>query len=191
MEKKMNERLLYDEEQNTLFIKGSFLNGVWFSEFGKVQSKLLDTYNTKIRLDMQECLFVSPTPFLSLLLTLKKIYCENACLFEVLLPQDDTIEKQKFLNYCSREGFIDIINEISDKKYDVSKMNAYNVIGNENFENIYKARIIELNQNDNRVKDIVDKIIDEINENNLNISGGDGMDANVYSLSQVGNGIFK
>lgn len=29
------------------------------------------------------------------------------------------------------------------------------------------------------------------NENNLNISGGDGMDANVYSLSQVGNGIFK
>ncbi|MBD5540649.1 MAG: hypothetical protein HDR00_05560 [Lachnospiraceae bacterium] len=168
----MDKKLMYDKKINNLFIRGALLNGAWFSEFGQVQSELLKTYNTKIVVDMQECYFVSPTPFLSLLLTLKKLYHENKCLLDIILPNDDTLEKQKFLNYCAREGFIDIINSISEKKYDVSKMNSYNVIGNENFEKIYKACIIELEQNENRVKEIVDKIIDEINENNLNINKG-------------------
>lgn len=166
----MEKKIVYDEEKKVVFIGGALLNGSWFCEFGKVQSKLLDTYNTKIYVDMQECSFISPTPFLSLLLTLMKIYLENKCMIEVLLPDDNTLEKKKFLNYCSREGFLNIINEISMKKYEVSKMNAYNVIGNENFEKIYKACIIELESGDISIKEIVDQIIDEINENNLNIN---------------------
>lgn len=168
----MDRKLMYDKEMNTLFIRGILLNGSWFSEFGQVQGELLKTYNMKIIVDMQECCFVSPTPFLSVLLTLKKLYHENNCLLNIVLPNDNTLEKRKFLNYCSREGFIDIINSISEKKYDVSKMNSYNVVGNENFEKIYRACIIELNESENRVREIVDGIIDEINESNLNVNKG-------------------
>jgi len=168
----MDKKSIYDEKKNTLFIREALLNGTWFSEFGMIQSILLEKYDIKIIVDMRECFFISPTPFLSLLLTLKKIYHENNCLLEIMLPSDDTLEKKKFLNYCAREGFINIINEISEIKYDISKMNSYNVIGNENFENIYKACIMELDQNVNRIKEIVDKIIDEINDNNLNINKG-------------------
>lgn len=33
---------------------------------------------------------------------------------------------QKFENYFSREGFLDLINGISASKYNISKINAYN-----------------------------------------------------------------
>lgn len=171
-EKTMDTKLIYDEETMTLFIKDAFTNGIWFSEFGKIQNELLKVHNADVKIDMGECYFISPSPFLSLLLTLTKMYYENSCVFNIILPNMDTLEKRKFLNYCSREGFLDLINNIAVNKYDVSETNAYNVIGNENFENIYKARIITLAEDSNDVKDIVDDIIKEINENNLNIDKG-------------------
>lgn len=166
----MEKDLVYNEENNTLYINKEFLNSTWFLNFGIIQKKLLSMYDKKIRINMQDCLFISPTPFLSLLLTLRKIKQENNCTLEIELPQDDSLKKRKFLNYCSKEGFLDIINFLSEKKYEVSKYNSYNVIGNENFEYIYKARIFELEQNENKVENIVSGIIDEINQNNLNIN---------------------
>lgn len=166
----MENKLQFISENNTLRLEGNFLNNVWFQEFGEIQSFILKIEDEKIVVNMERVVFISPTPFLSLLLTLKKVKEENRCRVEIILPDDKNYDGKKILNFCSREGFMEIINSISEKKYCISQANAYNVIGSENFDNVLKACIFTLKAQENNIEEIVNKIIGEINENNLNIN---------------------
>lgn len=166
----MENKLQFNLQDNTLYIARNFLNNTWFENFGEIQNSILTIKDEKIIVNMERTAFISPTPFLSLLLTLKKIKEENRCVVEIILPEDKTTDGKKLLNFCSREGFMDIINCISERKYSVSEANAYNVVGNENFENILKARIFSLKAQENNIQEIVNTIIGQINENNLNIN---------------------
>lgn len=166
----MENKLQFISENNTLYIEGNFFNNVWFQNFGEIQSFILKMEDEKIVVNMEGIVFISPTPFLSLLLTLKKVKEENRCQIEIILPDDKNYDGKKILNFCSREGFMEIINSISEKKYCISQANAYNVIDSENFDNVLKACIFTLKAQENNIEEIVNKIIGEINENNLNIN---------------------
>lgn len=115
-------------ENNILMVKGCFYNGLWFQKFGKIQYEILECYNTTISIDMGECVFISPTPFLSLLLTLYRSKEERQCLIKIDFGNSNSDEKRKFLNYCAKEGFLDIINMISGIKYDTSLFESYMVV---------------------------------------------------------------
>ncbi len=166
----MENKLQFNSQNNTLYVEGNFFNNIWFENFGEIQDIILAIKSKQIIVNMKMTIFISPTPFLSLLLTLKKAKEENGCIIEIFLPEDKTIDGKKLLNFCSREGFMDIINCISEVKYCVSEANAYNVIGNENFENILKAHIFTLKAQENNIAEIVNTIIGQINESNLNIN---------------------
>ena len=166
----MENKLQFDLENNTLNIEGNFLNDIWFQCFGEIQQTLLKVRDEKIVVHMEKVVFISPTPILSLLLTLKKIKEENGCIVEILLPDDQSFDGKKILNFCSREGFMEIINSISEKKYSISQANAYNVIGNENFDNVLKAGIYTLKKDSNNIEEIVNGLIGQINGNKLNIN---------------------
>lgn len=168
--RKMEDKLQFDLQKKVLYIEGNFLNNIWFQNFGEIQQELLELKDSEIIVQMKNVIFISPTPLLSLLLTLKKIKEENGCSIEIELPEDTEENGKKVLNFCSREGFMGIINEISRKKYSISEANSYNVIGCENFNNVLKARIFALGETDNNIEEIVNTIIGEINENNLIIN---------------------
>ena len=165
---------------NKLIIEGYFYNNIWFSEFGEIQNNMFQKKNEELIVDMSECMFASPTPFLSLLLSLKKIKVENRCQINIILPNGESDDKKKFLNYCVREGFLSIINDISSVIYDTSVYNEYNVIGTENYENILKARIINIAERVEGVEDVVNTLINEINESNLNVNK-----KNTYTLARA------
>lgn len=155
-------------KNNALYIEGKFYNKLWFCDFGEIQYRILKCNNTKITVFMEKCVFVSPTPFLSLLLTLHRAKMKNDCTIEIILGVSDSPEKRKFLNYCAIEGFLDIINVISEVKYDVSEFKEYNVVDNKNFEKVLNARISDIAEYE--IDEIVDAFIGEINESNLNVS---------------------
>lgn len=175
----MEKNIFFNSEDNTLTIKKNLLNSIWFECFGGIQKDILNITGKVINVKMDECLMISPTPFLSLLLTLTKAKEQNGCEINIFLPNDDAEKKRKFLNYCSRDGFIDIINDISENKYDAVKFNSYDVIGNDNFENIYKAQIIHLKECSNNIKEVVDKILNQINDSNLNINPSQKLYVNI------------
>lgn len=162
----MKSNILWSD--NKLVIEGFFYNNVWFETFGEIQNNMFQTKDAEIIVDMSECVFASPTPFLSLLLSLKKVKEENRCQINILLPNGETDDKKKFLNYCAREGFLAIINDISNIKYNASEYNNYNVIGTENYENILTARI--MNIAGKNIEEVVNTLISEINESNLNVN---------------------
>ena len=166
----MYNNLFWDSSKRILFIVGNFYNGIWFQEFGKIQQDMLKLQKITIIVDMRECIFISPTPFLSLLLTLKKVKDENKCEIIIHLPTDDNYEKRKFLNYCAREGFLEIINKIVHDKYDIAIFKEYNLIGTENIETLLNARIINMKECNTSVEELVNTLISEINESNLNVS---------------------
>lgn len=56
-EKTMGSKLIYDEETMTLFIRDAFTNGMWFSEFGKIQNELLKVHHADVKIDMGGVLF--------------------------------------------------------------------------------------------------------------------------------------
>ena len=124
------------ENEIRVNVLGKFYNGLWFEKFGNIQKILLTVCEQKIVVDLSQCIYIAPTPFLSLLLTLKKSKAQNRCCIDIILPQNDDDDKVKFLNYCAREGFCDIINEITSCKYNVRKYNNFNVIVSNNFENV-------------------------------------------------------
>lgn len=68
----MENKLQFDLENNTLNIEGNFLNDIWFQCFGEIQQTLLKVRDEKIVVHMEKVVFISPTPILSLLLTLKR-----------------------------------------------------------------------------------------------------------------------
>lgn len=159
--------LKWDATKNVLRIEGALYNSIWFQEFGKIQNLILYLKHANILINMMECVFISPTPFLSLLLTLNKAKNVNNCNIEIVLPMKETEECKKFLNYCARDGFLEIINQINEYSYDVTKYKDYNVVGVDNFERILGARIINIHNCN--VEDKVSELIQEINENNLNV----------------------
>ncbi|HJF94118.1 MAG TPA: hypothetical protein K8V82_04935, partial [Lachnoclostridium phocaeense] len=97
----MGNKLQFDAESNILSIEGNFLNDIWFQCFGEIQSAILKIRDEKIVVHMDKVVFISPTPILSLLLTLKKIKEENGCMVEILLPDDQNSDGKKILNFCS------------------------------------------------------------------------------------------
>lgn len=165
----MENKLRWNEVENTLYIEGHLYKSVWFKHFGDRQNKILELKNDNIIIDMRECMFVSPTPFLSLLLTLKKAKVVNNCKVTIILPLEDTDRRKKFLNYCAKEGFLEIINDISEKKYNTQSYRHFNLIGTNDFEKILNARICEVDKDDD-IQQIVSELISEINESNLSVS---------------------
>lgn len=165
----MENKLRWNEVENTLYIEGHLYKSVWFKHFGDRQNKILELKNDNIIIDMRECVFVSPTPFLSLLLTLKKAKEVNNCKITILLPQEDMEKRRKFLNYCAKEGFLEIINDISEKTYDTQCYKHFNLIGTNDFEKILNARICKVNKDDD-IQQIVSRLLSEINESNLSVS---------------------
>ena len=173
----MNDEIIF--ESNSLAIKGYFYNRIWFRKFGKIQHEILECSNIEISVNLEKCLFISPTPFLSLLLTLQKVKDENDCFVKFVLGNEDSDENKKFLNYCAKEGFLDIINSIGDNKYEVSKYKKYNMVGNENYENILNARIIDISNYGENIEQIVNELLEQINESNLHINKKQGLYTNV------------
>lgn len=166
----MENIMIWNEKNNELHIEGQLYNGIWFQSFGNIQHNILLLQNENIIVNMKECVFASPTPFLSLLLTLQKAKTKNGCNIIFYLPEDDSIKKKKFLNYCANEGFLSIINEISENGYyNIIKYKNYNLIGIDNFETIISARIINLSEETSAISEQVNNIINEINTSDLNV----------------------
>lgn len=179
----MNDKIFFDKETNKLTISGNFYNGIWFQYFGEMQHEILKYEKEIIIVDLKDCTFISPTPFLSLLLTLYHSKEEKKCNIQILLGEADSNEKRKFFNYCAREGFLEIINNVSCVQYNISELKSYNVIGNENFEKILSARINDISKSEFSIEETVNALIKEINESNLNVN----KDQRLYMVVAVRN----
>ena len=153
-------------------------NNSWFLFYGEVQSRLLSFQNSNILLDLSQCTHFSPEPFLSLCLTLYSCK-ENNNSLKVKLPHAANQASNRFLKYCTREGFysllkwldnnIDPIEEISS-----SVQSAYKSL---NFHPIIPAQIIDINDRD--VSVVTQSLIESIVSYGINLNQHDKNDLRI------------
>lgn len=152
-----------------IFIQRSYYNNCWILYFGEIQEKLLKNKYSKITVDLSGCLFISPTPMISLLLTLYRCKVKSNSKIEFKLPEDiDGDEKySRFWHFCEDNGFYKIMCSLSN---DNLKLNISRRLNDHaNYEKIVDAQIINMNDTI-LVDELVSKILNEINEEKLKIS---------------------
>lgn len=150
-------------------IRGVYYNNCWILYFGEIQSELLTKKYKKIIVDLSKCLFISPTPMLSLLLTLYRCKMDNKSKIEFKLSEDINDDKSsRFWHFCEDNGFYEIMRELSDKNL-IDLNNNTRLNDHANYEKIVDARIINMNDIA-EVDNVVSKILNEINEEKLKIS---------------------
>lgn len=157
-----------DNQTYILRIKDKYFNNCWFVHFGSIQQQLLMLKNKTIIIDMKKCSFISPTPFLSLLLTLKK--CKlNGC--ELLFQFSSEYEnaQDNFYLYCKENGFYQIIEELSAQG--MKEIQHSNVEWKEhaNYEKLIEAQILDLSEEKKSIEDIVNSILSKINEEKIQL----------------------
>ena len=169
--KNILQNIELDKEDNQTYIlriKDKYFNNCWFVHFGSIQQQLLMLKNKTIIIDMKKCSFISPTPFLSLLLTLKK--CKlNGC--ELLFQFSSEYEnaQDNFYLYCKENGFYQIIEELSAQG--MKEIQHSNVEWKEhaNYEKLIEAQILDLSEEKKSIEDIVNSILSKINEEKIQL----------------------
>lgn len=160
---------LVNNEYVELRINKRYFNNSWFVYFGEIQEKLLKLNKTKIVVNMEKCVFISPTPFIALLLTLKECKLSNLCNIVFLLPKNYTKESAGFWAYCRENGFYQIIKDLNS-----CNMNDFCVGKDEwieftNYEKLINVQIIDLGLMHGSIENIVSEIIGEINVEKLQL----------------------
>lgn len=145
------------------------LNNCWMLYYGEIQQKLLQFQTREIIIDMTRCEFISPTPFLSFLLTL--YYCKevNKCSVHFVFPIIEDEKKIKFHKFCIDNGFTKIMNIIDPSLEANIELEKKDLTEHFNFEKIVEVNILDLNAYSN-IDNVVTTILNGINEDRLKIS---------------------
>lgn len=162
--------ILVKDKCAEIIIGEKYFNKHWFIYFGEIQEQLLNLINAKIIVNMEKCVFISPTPFIALLLTLKECKVSNLCDIEFRLPLYYSTTNEKFWTFCRENGFYQIIkdlNSIRIKDFSVGK-NEWEE--HTNFEKLINAQIVDLKAEDNKIENIVNRLLSELNEEKIQLS---------------------
>ena len=106
-----------------LTLLDTITNNNWFPYFGEIQDFLFKqkVKGTTLIVNLENCFYITPGPFISILLTLKRCRIE----FEYKINfyfSNETDSSKMFLKFCKREGFYKSILDISNNESYVKKI---------------------------------------------------------------------
>jgi len=137
-------------------------NNSWFLFFWTIQQQLLLLQKSRIILDLSQCTYCSPEPFLSLCMTLYSCKEDNNNKVKVILPQEGTPTNNRFLKYCNREGFYGLLSCL-DRAIAPLENATVNTQGSStslNYHPIIPARVINID--DRTALDVTQELIESI-----------------------------
>ena len=178
-----NPYTLYDDDQydgsKIVRISKRVENNAWFFFFGTIQQTLLSLEKSHITINLSECTYFSPEPFLSLCLTLFSSKIDNKNIIRIILPKLEARESARFLRYCYYEGFYSLLCTI-DENIDPIKVeyaNAQSVSRSQNYHPIIPAKIINIHNQ--VVSDVTKLLVESIVSYGISLDQQEKKDLNI------------